>query len=65
MVTFEDEDLADARNSATKQLECFKFNKEDLTLSFSLIESRIAAGGIRKQWSKFMILQRTVTSPMT
>jgi hypothetical protein len=61
MVEFEDEKLADARetamDSATKQLERFKFNKEDLPLSFSLIESRMAAGGIRKQWSKFMILQ--------
>ena len=37
-------------------LKHFKFNKEDLPLSFSLIESRMALVGVKKQWSKFTVL---------
>ena len=71
MVNFDqqnEDDLACAINNARDVK--LPFNKDDIKLCFSLIESKMQFAGLKKQWSKRQIcpkvnpLSRGVTAPM-
>ena len=60
MTEFEDKNLADSENRALeiacKQLDKFQWMDCDLHFYFSQVEARMSAVGVKKQWTKFTVL---------
>ena len=61
MAAFEDEndENSDTRalELACKQLDKFQWMDEDVKFYFQQVEARMAAVGVKKQWTKFLVLQ--------
>ena len=61
MAAFEDEndENSDTRalELACKQLDKFQWMDEDVKFYFQQVEARMASVGVKKQWTKFLVLQ--------
>ena len=61
MSAFEDEDADNSDNRALelscKQLDKFQWIDDDVQFYFQQVEARMASMGVKKQWTKFMVLQ--------
>ena len=61
MALFEDENAENsdtkALELASKQLDKFQWMDDDVKFYFQQVEARMAAVGVKKQWTKFLVLQ--------
>ena len=64
MSAFEDEDANNSDNRALelscKQLDKFQWIDDDVQFYFQQVEARMASVGVKKQWTKFLVLQTTL-----
>ena len=61
MSAFEDEDADNSDNRALElsceQLDKFQWTDDDVQFYFQQVEARMASMGVKKQWTKFMVLR--------
>ena len=61
MANYDQEDKDDAEGAFGNARDCrIPFNREDVKLWFSLIESKMQFAGINRQWSKRQVLVQLI-----